>query len=61
MPIDRDLLTSAVESVPQLLRKSHGEAIEDRRFAEAVYKAAIADGLMAGVAYQDPPGGGYAA
>ena len=61
MPIDRDLLTSAVESVPQLLRKSHGEAIEDRRFAEAVYRAAIADGLMAGIAYRDPPGSGYEA
>jgi hypothetical protein len=59
MPIDRDLLTSAVESVPQLVRKSRGEAIEDRRFAEAVYRAAIADGLMAGIAYRDPPGSGY--
>jgi hypothetical protein len=59
MPIDRDLLTSAVESVPQLLRKSRSEAVEDRRFAEAVYRAAIADGLMAGIAYQDPPGSGY--
>jgi hypothetical protein len=54
MPVHRGLLNSAVESAPQLLRKSHVEAIEDRRFAEAVYRAAIADGVMAGVAYLDP-------
>ena len=53
MPVDLGLLISAVESVPQLLRKSRVEAIEDRRFAEALYQAAIADGMMEGVAYQD--------
>jgi hypothetical protein len=56
MPVDIELLTSAVESAPQLLRKSRAEAFEDRRFAEAVYRAAIADGIMAGIAYQDTPG-----
>jgi hypothetical protein len=53
VPVDIDLLASAVESVPQLRRKSHAEAIEDRRFAEALYQAAIADGMMEDVAYQD--------
>jgi len=61
MPVDLGLLISAVESVPQLLRKSRVEAIEDRRFAEAVYRAAIADGVMAGVAHRDPSGTGDAA
>jgi hypothetical protein len=54
MPIDRGLLARAVEAVPQLMRKSHIEAIEDRRFAEAVYRTAIASGVMKGVSYQDP-------
>jgi hypothetical protein len=31
-----------------LLRKSHTDAIEDRRFAEAVYRAAIAEGSRKG-------------
>jgi hypothetical protein len=57
MPVDVELLTSAVESAPQLLRKSRAEAFEDRRLAEAVYRAAIADGIMAGIAYQDTAGG----
>ena len=60
MPIDLDLLVGAVESAPQLLRKSRVEVIEDRRFAEAVYRAAIVDGLMEGVAYRDVPGTGDA-
>lgn len=54
MPVDLVLLTNALESVPQLLRKSRVEAIEDRRFAEAVYRAAIVDGIMEGVTYLDP-------
>jgi len=61
MPVDLVLLTSAVESVPQLLRRSRTDAVEDRRFAEAVYRAAIADGIMEGVSYQDPGGAGDAA
>ncbi|MBM3642453.1 MAG: hypothetical protein FJX15_14315, partial [Alphaproteobacteria bacterium] len=44
VPVDGALLMSAIESSPHLLRKPFAEAIEDRRFAEAVYRAAIADG-----------------
>ncbi len=61
MPVDLVLLERALKSVPQLLRRSHAEAIDDRRFAEAVYRAAIADGIMEGVTYQDPAGTGSAA
>jgi hypothetical protein len=53
-PVHVGLLVNAVESAPQLRRKSRAEVIEDRRFAEAVYRAAIEDGIMAGVAYRDP-------
>jgi hypothetical protein len=61
MPVDIEILTRAVASTPQLLRRSRAEAIDDRRFAEAVYRAAIADGIMEGVTYQDPAGTGGAA
>jgi hypothetical protein len=60
VPVDLDLLTNALATVPSLLRKSRVEAIEDRRFAEAVYRAAIADGIMDNVAFQDPGGTGDA-
>ena len=61
MPVDSDLITHALESAPLLRRKSPAEAIEDRRFAEAVYRAAIEDGIMEDVVYQDVPGTGKAA
>ena len=48
-------------AVPQLLRKSRAEAPDDRRFAEAVYRATIADGTMEGITYQDLAGTGDAA
>lgn len=61
MPVDLELLASAVDAAPQLQRKSHAEAIEDRRFAEAVYRAAVADGVMQRMTYQDPGSTGGAA
>lgn len=54
VPVGRDLLTEALDSVPQLQRKSPIQVIEDRRFAEAVYRTAIAGGVMKGCTYQDP-------
>ena len=56
VPIDIQLITDALDSTPQLMRKSHAEAIEDRRFAEAIYRTALASGIMQRVAYQDPDG-----
>jgi hypothetical protein len=59
-PVDSDLITHALELAPQLLRKSPAAAIEDRRFAEAVYRAAIADGVMEQIRFQDPADTGEA-
>lgn len=56
VPVDLTLLEAAVETVPHLMRMPQVEALEDRRFAEAVYRAAIEDGVMEKVSYQDPPG-----
>jgi hypothetical protein len=61
MPVDLDLLRDALESVRPLLRKSDAEMIEDRRFAEAIYRTAIAAGIMEGITYRDPPSTGAAA
>jgi len=60
MPVDLDLLASALDSAPQLMHKSHAEAVDDRRFAEALHRAALADGIMENIAYQDPPDTGDA-
>jgi hypothetical protein len=53
VPFADDMLADVVDSAPQLLRKSPEKVIEDRRFAEAVYRIALADGVMESVAYQD--------
>jgi hypothetical protein len=54
MPVDFALLKDAIDSAPQLMRKSRVEAIQDRHFAESVYRAALADGTMEGMTYRDP-------
>jgi hypothetical protein len=53
VPLDIELIENAVADAPQLLRKRPDEVIDDRRFAEAIYRAALASGMMEQVAYQD--------
>ena len=53
VPLDGELIENAVADTPQLLRKPPDEVIDDRRFAEAIYRAALASGIMEQVAYQD--------
>jgi hypothetical protein len=56
VPMDLELLTDALDEVPQLFRKSHAEASDDRRLPEAIYRVALADGIMERIAYRDPEG-----
>ncbi len=58
VPVGRVALVRAIESTPGQTRKPHVEAIDDRRFAEAVYRGAIDDGTTERVAYRDPIGAG---
>jgi hypothetical protein len=53
VPLDVELMEDAIADTPQLLRNRREELIDDRRFAEAIYRVALASGLMAQVAYQD--------
>jgi hypothetical protein len=55
VPITFTLLRDVIAAVPQLHRKTPQESIDDRRFAEAFYRMAIAEGLTAQVRYQDTP------
>ena len=56
VPIDLGLMEDALAEVPLLLRKRPEEVPGDRRFAEAIYRVAIASGIMEQVAYRDPLG-----
>jgi len=53
VPFDIELIEDAIADTPQLLRNRREELIDDRRFAEAIYRVALASGLMEQVAYQD--------
>lgn len=53
VPVDFDLFEDAIALAPHLLRKPQVEAIDNRHFAEAVYRVAITDGVMEGVMMQD--------
>ena len=53
VPLDIELIEYAIADTPQLLRKGQEEAINDCRFAESIYGAAVASGIMERVAYQD--------
>lgn len=59
--VDRTLLADALALVPPLCRMPDAEAIQDRRFAEAIYRLAVEDGIAAAVGYAYAPGTGEAA
>ena len=49
------MLGEACDLLPRRLSEGKiATLIDDRRFAEAVYKIALADGVMDRVRYQDP-------
>jgi hypothetical protein len=61
VPVHHGLLMDAVEAYsPQLLRKSKAQLLDDPRLPEAVYRAAIEQGVMESVAFVNPPAEGYA-
>jgi len=50
-----DLINQALADTPLLRRKKPNEAINDRRFAEAIYRAAIESGATENITFQDLP------
>ena len=56
VPLGLELIEDAIADTPQLLRKGYEELIDDRRFAEAIYRVALVSGVMEQVAYQDTVG-----
>jgi hypothetical protein len=53
VPLDMEFIEHAIADLPLVLRKVPEEAINDRRFAEAIYRSAVVSGIMEQVAYQD--------
>jgi hypothetical protein len=56
VPLDRGLIGDIYAELPGHLRRIESTAlIDDRRFAETIYRVALADGIMDRVAYQELP------
>jgi hypothetical protein len=53
VPLDRELIEDALNDVPQLYAKTPATAVDDRRFAEAIYRVALAEGVMEQVVLLD--------
>ncbi len=56
IPLSRQLLASALAHRPVLERMGMREAVDDRRFAEALYREAMRSGATERVRYQELPG-----
>jgi hypothetical protein len=61
IPLDGLLVISALQQRPLLLRMGLDEAVEDRRFAEAIYREAIRAGVTERVRFQELTGSAEAA
>lgn len=54
VPLARKTLERVIESSPTLMRKAPGDAYQDRRFAEAVWRCSIDDGTTERVTFIEP-------
>jgi hypothetical protein len=53
---DLALIEDLYDALPRRLGETRlTDLIDDRRFAETIYRVALADGIMDRVTYQDPP------
>jgi hypothetical protein len=58
VPFDLDIIEDIYAELPRRLGESEVTAlIDDWRFAEAIYRVALASGIMDRIIYQDLPGG----
>jgi hypothetical protein len=58
VPFDLGMLQDVDAELPRSLgERQLTTLLDDRRFAEAIYRIALADGVMDRVVYQDPSGG----
>jgi hypothetical protein len=55
IPLGFQLMQDVIDEMPRFARKPLKEAIDDRRFAEGIYRIALASGVMAQVFHQEVP------
>ena len=55
VPVDGELLEEVLAEVLPRVRSSPDQVANDRRFATAIYRTAVAAGLMARVGFEETP------
>jgi hypothetical protein len=56
VPFDLALIEDLYDALPRRLGETRlTDLVDDRRFAETIYRVALAYGIMDRVTYQDPP------
>jgi hypothetical protein len=53
VPFDLELLDQVLFEVPRFRRKTPAQACDDRRFAEAIYRVALSEGVTEHVVYRE--------
>ena len=55
VPVDRDMMEEVLDQVLPRVRGEPDQVANDRRFASAIYRIAVANGLMERVSFEEPP------
>ena len=55
VPVDREVMTEALDDVLPRVRGTPEQVADDRRFATAIYRVAVAQGLMERIGFEETP------
>jgi len=55
VPVDREVMEEVLDQVLPRVRGEPDQVANDRRFASAIYRIAVANGLMERVSFEEPP------
>ena len=55
VPVDREAMAEVLDEVLPRVRGTPGQVADDRRFATAIYRVAVAQGLMERIGFEETP------
>jgi hypothetical protein len=53
IPVDREVMGEVLDQVVPRVRGELGQVANDRRFATAIYRTAVANGLMERISFEE--------
>jgi hypothetical protein len=54
VPVDREVMVEVLDEVLPRVRGTPDQVAHDRRFAAAIYRVAVAQGLMERIGFEEP-------